>query len=119
MTSMCGVVQLAFMKSLAVWDDIEIYTDAIGLLVTLHLAQIEVEDFYSCNDMFYQTSVTKHIVRWEKELTTLSLKDKGIEINLNVSPKFNTNIDTNRGKTESYPKPSINLPDNDINGTRV
>ena len=82
------------------------------MVVTLHLAQIEVEDFYSCNDMFYQTSVTKHIVRWEKELTTLSLKDKGVEMNQNVSPKFNTNIDTNREKTESYPKPSINLPDN-------
>ena len=35
MTSMGGVVQLAFMKSLAVWDDIKIYTDTIGLAVTL------------------------------------------------------------------------------------
>ena len=84
-------------------------------MVTLHLAQIEVEDFYSCNDMFYQTSVTKHIVRWEKELTTLSLKDKGVEMNPNVNPKFNTNTDANRGKTESHAKPIINLPDNDIN----
>ena len=66
------------MKFLAVWDDIEIYTDTIGLLVTLQLAQIEVEDSYSCNDMIYQTSVTKHKVRWEKELTTFSLKDKRI-----------------------------------------
>ena len=45
MTSMSGVVQLAFMKSLAVWDDTEIYTDTIGLEVTLQLAQIDVEDF--------------------------------------------------------------------------
>ena len=66
------------MKSLAVWDDVEIYTDTIGLVVTLQLAQIEVEDFYSCNDMFHQTSVTKHKLGWERELTTFSLKDKRI-----------------------------------------
>ena len=64
------------MKSHAVWDDIEIYTDTIGLVVTLQLAQIEVEDFYSCNDMFHQTSVTKHKLGREKELTTFSLKNK-------------------------------------------
>ena len=68
------------MKSIAVWDDIEIYTDTIGLAVTLQLAQIEVDDLYSCNDMFHQTSVTKHIVGWERELTTFSLKDKRILI---------------------------------------
>ena len=76
MTSMSGVVQLAFMKSLAVWDDIEIYTDTIGFEVTSQLAQIEVDDFYSCNDMFHQTSVTKHIVCWERDLTTFALKGK-------------------------------------------
>ena len=78
MTSMSGVVQLAFMKTHAVWDDIEIYTDTIGLAVTLQLAQIEVDDFYSYNDMFHQTSVTIHVVGWERELTTFSLKDKRI-----------------------------------------
>ena len=35
MTSMAGTVQLAFMKSFAVWNDFEIYTDTIGLVVTL------------------------------------------------------------------------------------
>ena len=64
------------MKSLAVWDDIEIYTDTIGLVVTLQLAQIEVDDFYTCDDMFHQTSVTKHIVGWERELTIFCLKGK-------------------------------------------
>ena len=64
------------MKSLAVWDDIEIYTDTIGLVVTLQLAQIEVDDFYTCDDMFHQASVTKHIVGWERELTIFSLKGK-------------------------------------------
>ena len=76
MTSMSGIVQLAFMKFLAVWDDYEIYTDTIGLVVTLQLAEIEVRDFCSCNDMFHQTCVTKHIVGWERELTTFSLKGK-------------------------------------------
>ena len=66
------------MKFLAVWEDFEIYTDTIGLVVTLHLAQIEVDDFYGCNGMFRQTSVTKHKLGWEKELTTFSLKDKSI-----------------------------------------
>ena len=66
------------MKSLLVLEDFEIYTDTIGLVVTLHLAQIEVDDFYSCNGMFRQTSVTKHKLGWEKELTTFSLKDKSI-----------------------------------------
>ena len=73
---MSGIVQLAFIKSAAVWDDFEIYTDTIGLVVTLQLAQFEVADFYNCNDMFNQTSVTKHKLGWEKELTTFSLKDK-------------------------------------------
>ena len=35
MTSMPGTVQLAFMKSFAVWNDFEIYTDTIGLVVIL------------------------------------------------------------------------------------
>ena len=52
MTSMSGVVQLVFIKSLGVWDDIEIHADTIGLVVTLQLAQIEVDDFYSFNDLF-------------------------------------------------------------------
>ena len=73
---MSGIVQFAFMKSLADWDDIEIYTDTIGLVVTLQLAEIKVRDFYSCNDMFHQTFVTKHIGGWERELTTFSLKGK-------------------------------------------
>ena len=66
------------MKSFAVWDDIEIYTDTIGFVVTSQLAQIEVEYFDSCDEMFHQTSVTKHKVSWERELTTFSLKDKRI-----------------------------------------
>ena len=74
MTSMSGVVQLAFMKSLAIWDDIEIYADTVGLVVTLQLAQIRVQDFYSCNDIFHQTSVAKHKAGWEIELTTFCLK---------------------------------------------
>ena len=52
MTAMSGVVQLAFMKSLAIWDDIEIYTDTVGLVGTLQLAQIRVEDlqlYFSSN----------------------------------------------------------------------
>ena len=76
MTSMSGIVQLAFMKSSAVLDDFEIYTDTIGLVVTLQLAKIEVRDFYTCNDMFHQIFVTKHIGGWERELTTFSLKGK-------------------------------------------
>ena len=52
MTSMSGVVQLAFMKALAVWGDIKIYTYTIGLVVTTQLAQIKVADFYWFNDIF-------------------------------------------------------------------
>ena len=89
------------MKSLAAWDDIEIYTDTTGLVVTLQLAQIEVEDSYSCNDMIYQTSVTKHKVRWEKKLTTFSLKDKRNQLNPNLSPKINTNTDRNQVYTHT------------------
>ena len=74
MTSMSGVVQLAFMKSLTDWDDIKIYTDTIGLVVTLQLAQIEVADVYSFEDMFYQTFVPKRKVDPEEELTTFSCK---------------------------------------------
>ena len=76
MTSMSGIVQLALMTSLAVWDNIEIYTDTVGFEVTLQLTQIEVDDFYSFNDMLHETSVTKLVVGWERELTTFSLKDK-------------------------------------------
>ena len=62
MTSMSGIVQLALMTSLAVWDNIEIYTDTVGFEVTLQLTQIEVDDFYSFNDMLHETSVTKLVV---------------------------------------------------------
>ena len=74
MTSMSGVVQLAFMRSIAVWDDINIYTYTVGLLVTTQLAQTKVADFYSFDDMFYQTSVPKRKVGSEKKLTTFSWK---------------------------------------------
>ena len=74
---MSGIVQLAFMKSLAVWDNFEIYADTYGgLVVALQLAQIQVDNFYSFNNMLHQTSVTIHVVGWERELTTFSLKDK-------------------------------------------
>ena len=73
---MSGIVQLAFMRSLAVWDNFEIYADTIGLVVALQLAQIQVDNFYSFNDMFHQTSATIHVVGWERELTTFSLKFK-------------------------------------------
>ena len=76
MTSMSGIVQLALMTSLAVWDNIKIYTNTVGFEVTLQLTQIEVDDFYSFNDMVHETSVTKLVVGWERELTTFSLKDK-------------------------------------------
>ena len=73
---MSGIVQLALMTSLAVWGNIEIYTDTVGLEVTLQLTQIDVDDFCSFNDMLHETSVTKLVVGWERELTTFSLKDK-------------------------------------------
>ena len=38
MTSISGVVQFALVKSLAVWGDIEIYADSIGIVVTFYLA---------------------------------------------------------------------------------
>ena len=74
MTSMSGVVQLAFMKTAVVCDDIEIYTDTIGLVITLQLAQIEFEYFYSCSNMFHETFAPKHEFAWEEELTTCSCK---------------------------------------------
>ena len=77
-TLMSGVVQLAFVKSLVVWEDFEIYTDTIGFVVTLQLTQIEVDDIYSCDGMFRQTSVTKHKLGRERKLTTFTLKDKRI-----------------------------------------
>ena len=64
------------MKSLAVWDNFEINADTVGLVVALQLAQIQVDNFYSFIDMLHQTSVTKHVIGWERELTTFSLKDK-------------------------------------------
>ena len=73
---MSGIVQLAFMKSLAVWDNFEIYADTVGLVVALQLAQIQVDNFDSFNNMLHQTSVTIYVVGWERELTTFSLKDK-------------------------------------------
>ena len=71
---MSDVVQLAFMKTAAVCDDIEIYADTIGLVITLQLAQIEFEYFCSCNNMFHQTFAPKHKFGWEGELTTCSCK---------------------------------------------
>ena len=76
MTSMSGIVELALMTSLAVWGNTEIYTDTAGFEVTLELTQIEVDDFYSFNDMLHESSVTKLVVGRERELTTFSLKDK-------------------------------------------
>ena len=73
---MSGIVQLALMTSLAVWGNIEIYTDTVGFEVTLQLTQIDVDDFYSFNDMLHETSVTKLVVGRERDLTTFSLKDK-------------------------------------------
>ena len=74
MTSMSGVVQLAFMKSPAVSDDIKIYTDTIGLVVTTltQFAIIKVADINRFDDMFYQTSVPKRKVGSEEKFTTFS-----------------------------------------------
>ena len=72
MTSMSGIVQLAFMKSPAVSDDIKIYTDTIRLVVTTQLAIIKVADINKFDDMFYQTSVPKRKVGSEEKLTTFS-----------------------------------------------
>ena len=76
MTSVSGIVQLALMTFLAVWGNFKIYTDTVRLEVTLQLTQIDVDDFYSFNDMLHETSFTKLVVGWERELTTFSLKDK-------------------------------------------
>ena len=70
---MRGVVQLAFMKSIPVWED-KIYTYTIGLVVAMQLAQIKVGDVYRFDDMFYQTSVPKRKVGSEEKLTTSSWK---------------------------------------------
>ena len=72
MTSMSGVVQLAFMKSLAVWDDFEIYTDTIGFMVTLQLAQIQIGNFFRGNVTVHEAFVSKEEVAWEKKLTTFT-----------------------------------------------
>ena len=72
MTSVSGIVQLAFMRSIAMWDDIKIYTYTIGLLVTTQLTQIKVADVNRFDDMFYQTSVPKRKVGSEEKLTTFS-----------------------------------------------
>ena len=71
MTSVSGVVQLAFMKSIPVWDD-KIYTYTIGLVVTVQFAQIKVADVYRFDDMFCQTAVPKRKVGSEEKLTTSS-----------------------------------------------
>ena len=71
MTSMSGVVQLAFMKSLAIWDDFEIYADTIGFVVTLQLAQIQIGDVLGRNAMVCEAFVSKDVA-WKKKLTTVT-----------------------------------------------
>ena len=71
MTSMSGVVQLAFVKSLAVWNDFEIDTDTIGFVVTLKLAQIQIGDVLGRNAMVCEAFVSKDVV-WKKRLTTFT-----------------------------------------------
>ena len=68
---MSGVVQLAFMKSFVVWDDIEIYTDTIGFVVTLKLAQIQIGNIFCRNNMVGETFVSSEEFGWEKELPAL------------------------------------------------
>ena len=71
MTLMSGVVQLAFMKSVVVWDDFEIYTDAIGFVVTLQLAQIQIGNFYCRNVMVREAFVSFDEFGWERKLPAL------------------------------------------------
>ena len=71
MTSMSGVVQLAFMKSLAIWDDFEIYADTVGLEVTMQLAQIQIGDVLGRNAMVCEAFVFKDVA-WKKKLTTFT-----------------------------------------------
>ena len=71
MTSMSGVVQLAFMKSLAIWDDFEIDTDTIGFVVTMQLAQIQIGDVLGRNAMVCEAFVSK-AVAWKKKLPTFT-----------------------------------------------
>ena len=70
-TSMSGVVQLAFVKSLAIWDDLEIYADTIGFVVTLQLAQIQTGDVLGRNAMVCEAFVFKYVA-WKKKLTTFT-----------------------------------------------
>ena len=71
MTSMSGIVQLAFMKSLAVWDDFEIYTDTVKFVVTMQLAQIQIGDVLGRNAMVCEAFVFKYVAR-KKKLTTFT-----------------------------------------------
>ena len=75
MTSMSGVVQFALVKSFAVWDDIEIYADTIGFVVTFYLAGIQSGNFFCRNVMVREAFVSKEEVAWEKKLTTLICKN--------------------------------------------
>ena len=59
------------MKSLAVWDDLEIYTDTIGLEVTLQLAQIQIGDVLGRNAMVCEAFVFKDVAS-KKKLTTFT-----------------------------------------------
>ena len=59
------------MKSLAVWDDLEIYTDTIGLEVTLQLAQIQIGDVLGRNAMVCEAFVSKDVA-WKKKLPTFT-----------------------------------------------
>ena len=59
------------MKSLAVWDDFQIYTDTIGFEVTLQLAQIQIGDVLGRNAMVCEAFVFKHVPS-KKKLTTFT-----------------------------------------------
>ena len=61
--NLCSFFQLAFMKSFAVRDDIENYTDTIRLVVTSQLEQIEIENVHSRYDLFQSLcSVDKNTI---------------------------------------------------------
>ena len=62
---MSGVVQIAFMKSLAIWDDFEIDTDTIWFVVTMQLAQIQIGDVLGRNAMACEAFVFRYVA-WKK-----------------------------------------------------
>ena len=68
---MSGVVQIAFMKSLAIWDDFEIDTDTIWFVVTMQLAQIQIGDVLGRNAMVCEAFVFKYVA-WKNKLTTFT-----------------------------------------------